>query len=161
MQKLKLYLDTSVISHLFAEDAAEKMADTWEFWEQLLAGKFIVCTSVVTQTEIEACVEPKRSQMIAALTTLPCEILHETKDVLMLAGKYTQFGVLGEKHWNDLLHISHAVLADCQCVVSWNFKHFVNVKTIDKINNVHSEWGLPQIKIVSPPMLVTGDDDAE
>jgi hypothetical protein len=28
MRKLKIYLDTSVISHLFADDTPDKMADT-------------------------------------------------------------------------------------------------------------------------------------
>ena len=35
MKKLKLYLDTSVISHLDAPDTPEKMADTLALWEDL------------------------------------------------------------------------------------------------------------------------------
>ncbi len=33
MEKLKVYLDTSVISHLLQEDVSEKMADTRQLWE--------------------------------------------------------------------------------------------------------------------------------
>lgn len=33
MRKLKVYLDTSVISHLMQEDVPEKMADTKQLWE--------------------------------------------------------------------------------------------------------------------------------
>lgn len=33
MRKLKVYLDTSVISHLLQEDVPEKMADTRQLWE--------------------------------------------------------------------------------------------------------------------------------
>jgi hypothetical protein len=32
MKKLKIYLDTSVISHLQADDVPEKMAITHKFW---------------------------------------------------------------------------------------------------------------------------------
>ncbi len=32
MRKLKVYLDTSVISHLLQEDAPGKMADTRQLW---------------------------------------------------------------------------------------------------------------------------------
>lgn len=33
MRKLKVYLDTSVISHLLQEDVPEKMADTRQLWK--------------------------------------------------------------------------------------------------------------------------------
>lgn len=32
-RKLKVYLDTSVISHLMQEDVPEKMADTRKLWK--------------------------------------------------------------------------------------------------------------------------------
>ena len=35
MRKLKVYLDTSVISHLAQEDVPEKMTDTLKLWECL------------------------------------------------------------------------------------------------------------------------------
>ena len=47
MKKLKLYLDTSVISHLFADDALEKMEDTNRLWDGLIKGKYGVCISPV------------------------------------------------------------------------------------------------------------------
>lgn len=37
MVKLKIYLDTSVISHLQQEDVPEKMQETRELWEQFKA----------------------------------------------------------------------------------------------------------------------------
>lgn len=33
MKKLKVYLDTSVVSYLYQEDAPEKMQDTLSLWE--------------------------------------------------------------------------------------------------------------------------------
>ena len=39
MNKLKVYLDTSVISHLLQEDVPEKMADTRKLWEIFRTGK--------------------------------------------------------------------------------------------------------------------------
>lgn len=39
MQKLKVYFDTSVISHLAQEDVPEKMADTQKLWEMFKQGK--------------------------------------------------------------------------------------------------------------------------
>jgi|GEM_PF-5162530 len=36
MRKLRLYLDTSVISHLFADDTPEKMQHTKRLWDELI-----------------------------------------------------------------------------------------------------------------------------
>ena len=55
MQKLKVYLDTSVISHLLQEDVPEKMADTRQLWDMFKAGKYDVYLSTVTLREIEKC----------------------------------------------------------------------------------------------------------
>ena len=41
MNKIKIYLDTSVISHLDAEDTPEKMQDTVDFWQELIRGQYI------------------------------------------------------------------------------------------------------------------------
>lgn len=59
--KLKVYLDTSVISHLFQEDVPEKMADTRQLWEMFRAGKYEVYLSTVTLEELKGCSEPKQS----------------------------------------------------------------------------------------------------
>ena len=53
MRKLKVYLDTSVISHLFQEDVPEKMEDTRQLWEMFKNGKYDVYLSTVTLREIQ------------------------------------------------------------------------------------------------------------
>ena len=52
MRKLKVYLDTSVISHLLQEDVPEKMSDTRQLWEMFKAGKYEVYLSTVTLEEV-------------------------------------------------------------------------------------------------------------
>lgn len=37
MRKIKIYLDTSVISYLSQEDAPERMRDTLELWKDFMA----------------------------------------------------------------------------------------------------------------------------
>ena len=60
-RKLKVYLDTSVISHLMQEDVPEKMADTRKLWGMFRSGVYEVCLSTVTLQEIDDCSEPKKS----------------------------------------------------------------------------------------------------
>ncbi|MDR0539451.1 MAG: PIN domain nuclease, partial [Spirochaetaceae bacterium] len=59
-KKLRLYLDTSVISYLDQTDSPEKMAETRLFWEKLKAGEFEIVISDVVNEEIENCDEQKR-----------------------------------------------------------------------------------------------------
>ncbi|MHB1405290.1 MAG: twitching motility protein PilT [Desulfitobacteriaceae bacterium] len=83
MNKIKIYLDTSVISHLEAEDTPEKMQDTLQFWQELKKGKYIV---------------------------------------------------------------------------SWNFKHFVNIKTINKVQAVNKLLDYSEISILPPSMMLEGEE---
>ena len=53
MRKLKLYLDTSTISHLFADDTPEKMEDTNRLWEDFANGKYKIYISQVVIDEIK------------------------------------------------------------------------------------------------------------
>jgi hypothetical protein len=41
-----------------------------------------------------------------------------------------------------------ATINDCDYITSWNFKHLVNVKTVDKIQAVNKLLGYREIKIV-------------
>jgi predicted nucleic acid-binding protein len=60
MKRLKIYLDTSVISHLDAPDVPDREADTKRLWEEIRKGTFEVFISPVVMEEIERCPEPKR-----------------------------------------------------------------------------------------------------
>ena len=66
MRRLKVYLDTSVISHLLQEDVPEKMADTRQLWEMFKNGKYEVYLSTVPLREIEKCSEPKKHSLLTA-----------------------------------------------------------------------------------------------
>lgn len=58
-RKLKVYLDTSVISYLQQEDAPERMKDTLALWKQFEAEKYDIYLSQVTLDEVGECREPK------------------------------------------------------------------------------------------------------
>ena len=52
MNQQKIYLDTSVISHLQHEDVPEKMQDTLLFWRMLESGSYEVTISDITLMEL-------------------------------------------------------------------------------------------------------------
>ena len=159
MRKLKLYLDTSVISHLFAEDAPDKMRDSNSLWNDFIDAKHEIFISPVVASEIEKCSEPKQSMMFEKLQKIKFHVLEETDEVKSLANEYIKGGVLGEKSKNDCMHIAFAVIYNCDAIVSWNFKHLVNFKTINKVRIVNTIQRYKEIGIISPTMLVEGDDE--
>ena len=161
MKKLKTYLDTSVISHLDARDTPERMRDTQKFWDILRENNlYDVLISAVTEQELDDCPQPKRTTLLQQLADISFQTIDETEEILDLAEEYVKQGVLSGKHFNDLLHIAHAVVADCSIIVSWNFKHFVNIRTIDRINAVNLINAYQQVRIVPPSMLLLeGDND--
>ena len=87
MRKLKVYLDTSVISHLLQEDVPEKMADTRKLCEMFKNKKYEVYLSTIVLKEIQKCPEPKRTQLIDYLNEIEFTTLDITEDVTAVAYK--------------------------------------------------------------------------
>lgn len=157
MRKIRLYLDTSVISHLQAPDTPEKMAETILFWDEVLAREdVLVLISELTIRELSYCDEPKRSYLFQKLIAIPYLFIEIKADDLQLAHNYLENKVLSLKSFDDLTHIAVATLNDCLYIVSWNFKHFVNPKTINTVNSLNKMNNLHEISIVSPSMMSGG-----
>jgi len=156
MKKLKLYLDTSVISHLDAPDAPEKMAETFVLWDEIKSGQYDVVISDITFEELDRCSEPKKSLLNHCIDEIDFENHAETNESGALLGSYLQYGVLSAKNRDDLRHIALATILACDIIVSWNFKHFVNIKTINKVQAVNQLQGYPEINILPPSMIIGG-----
>ena len=157
MRKLKVYLDTSVISHLMQEDVPEKMADTLQLWELFLEGMYDVYLSTVTLEEVSACPEPKRSQLREYMAQISYTILDVTDEALNVAQKMIDLGILTPKSYDDCQHIGVAVVNDCDCIISWNFKHIVNIKTIHGVRAITNLEGYKNIDILSPTVLLESE----
>jgi len=154
MEKLKLYVDTSVFSHLFAEDAPDMMADTHLFWADLVAERYEVFISGLVIEELSDCPEPKRGKIFGKMNEIAYQELSETSEVGNLAEQYVHSGVLGKKHFEDCTHIAHAVVYGCDMIVSWNFKHLVNYRTISGVKTINAINQYNEIHICSPTMLL-------
>ena len=157
MRKLKVYLDTSVVSHLLQEDVPEKMADTRQLWEMFKDGKYDVYLSTVTLKEIQNCPEPKKTQMIDYLNQIQYITLDITEDVISVANKIIDMGILTQKSFDYCQHIGVAVINECDCIISWNFKHIVNVKTIRGVRAITNLEGYRMIEIWNPSVLLESE----
>ena len=157
MRKLKVYLDTSVISQLMQEDVPEKMADTLQLWKLFREGIYDVYLSTVTLEEVSACPEPKRSQLRECMGQISYTTLDISDEVMEVAQKIVELGILTPKSYDDCQHIGAAVVNECDCIISWNFKHIVNIKTIHGIRAITNLEGYKNIDILSPTVLLEGE----
>ena len=89
--------------------------------------------------------------------TIPAEQLEFvrlTKDAIELAEAYISEKVVGETSRADCRHIAIATISKADVLVSWNFKHIVNLKRIRGYNSINLREGLHTLEIRSPKELM-------
>jgi len=161
MRKLKLYLDTSVISHLDQPEKPVEREHTHLFWEQLKQGKYEVYISPLVIEELERCNEPKLSTLLGYLAQIDYHLLESNDDVVDLSYKYLQQNILKKKSRDDCVHIAYASVYECDAVVSWNMSHLVNVKTESGVRIVNAAEGYREMRLHIPSFYVEGEDEDE
>jgi len=161
MKKQKIYLDTSVISHLDAPDRPDRMADTIKLWELIKGDVYDVVLSSVDFFELAKCSEEKRAILANFLTQIKYQHIDVTDEILSTAEHFIELKVLTRKSYVDCQHIAAAIHAGCDLVVSWNFQHVVNIRTIKGAKVVTAIEGYKDILICSPNMLIEGGFDDE
>lgn len=160
MNRLKVYLDTSVVSYLYQEDAPEKMQDTLLLWELFKQDVYEVYVSDIVFREIDRCSEEKLNILLDYLDQIEYHELETDSNTIELAGKFIDFGILKKKSFDDCQHIAAAILAGCDVIISWNFKHIVNVKTVKGVKVITTLEGYKDLLIYPPSVLLEeGDDD--
>ncbi len=154
MNTTRVYLDTSVISYLDQEDAPEKMSVTKDVWELFKKGRYEIYISDIVVYEINKCSMEKREILLDYLDQIEYNIIETDENTVKLAEKFIDFGVLKRKSYDDCRHIAAAVLSGCDMIVSWNFKHLVNVKTIEGVKAVTAYEGYQDLMIYPPSALL-------
>lgn len=158
MRKLKIYLDTSVISYLYQKDVPEKMQVTLKFWELLKRQVYEVYISDIVINEIKECDGEKLKILLDYLDQIDYNIIETDENTVELAEKFIDFGILKQKSFDDCQHISAAILAGCDIITSWNFKHIVNVKTVRGVKVITTLEGYKDLLIYPPSVLVEGEE---
>ena len=159
MRKLKVYLDTSVVSYLYQVDAPEKMQNTLDLWDLFRNNVYEVYISDIVIREISGCNEEKLKILLDYLDQIDYNIIETDEDTVELAGKFIDFGILKQKSFDDCQHIAAAILAGCDIITSWNFKHIVNVKTVRGVKVITTLEGYKDLLIYPPSVLIESEDD--
>lgn len=145
--KIKIYLDTSVISALFDDKNPERKSLTEEFFANI--GDFEVYVSNLTMAEIEKTTdEGLKDNMLKAIEKL--SVLELTGEDETLAKEYIAQGGIPENFPEDAYHIAVAACNSMEFILSWNYRHIVRRKTKDVIRMVNTIKGYPNIEITTP-----------
>ncbi|MFV0566152.1 MAG: PIN domain-containing protein [Flavobacteriaceae bacterium] len=150
MKKQRIYLDTSVFGGYF-DDEFQKF--TKPLFERINSGEFTIIFSTVLESELELAPEKVR-KLVREIENEDAEFVEETDSAVELATEYLTEKVVGKTSYSDCLHIALATINQADLLVSWNFKHIVNIQRIRGYNSINIKNGYKQLEIRSPRDLM-------
>lgn len=154
--KSKVYLETSIISHLTSRPSrdliiAANQQITQEWW-QFRRSTFDLYISELVIQEASAGDKVAAEQRLQALEDIPELKLNE--ETVTLAERLIKDGSLPQNAVEDALHIAIATLNGIDYLLTWNFKHLANAMMRYKIERVCRLVGYEPPIICTPQELL-------
>jgi predicted nucleic acid-binding protein len=150
----RFYFDTSVFGGAFDKEFEEA---TLQLFESVKLGKVICMFSDLTETELLSAPENVKKHF----KNLPKKYIEKvivTDEILILASKYVAEHVVGKTSLDDCIHIATATIYKADILVSWNFKHIVNVYRIRGYNSINIRSNYHSLEIRSPKEILEYED---
>jgi len=148
--KQRFYIDTSVWGGLFDKEFA---LETVLLFDLVKTAQIVCLYSDITENELIKA--PKKIRTF--FENFP-DVLKEKvaiiPEILKLATTYVDENVVGKTSFDDCLHIATATVHRADLLVSWNFKHIVNVYRVRGYNAINMRLGYPTLNIHSPKEIV-------
>lgn len=132
MRMPTLYLDTSVLGGYFDDEWKEP---TRELWRQMEAGQWHFQSSIITLDELTNA--PQNVRELFRETFDPRSLVTVTSETEELAAQYIEKAVITPKYTDDARHVATCTVARIDYLVSWNFRHLVNVQREAGFNAVN------------------------
>ena len=163
-RKIKIYLDTSVISAKFDDRNPDRKELTENFF--VIIDQYDPYISRITIAEIEntpdATLKSKMQECVKGFN-----VLDISEAIENLAQQYVKGGAVPKKYQEDAYHIAFAVINEIDYLLSWNFKHVVKQKTraiVKMVNTINRYRNLDIITgalhIAIPPAKSTTSTSA-
>lgn len=150
----RIYIDTSVVGGQFDKEFS---ADTIPFFEAVTSGQIIVIISDLLEAELLRAPKHIRD-FLATLLSHQIENIRLTQDAAELADQYILAKVVGQTSRADCQHIAMATIVKADVLVSWNFKHIVNLDKIRGYNGINYQLGHNMIEIRTPKEIINYDN---
>jgi len=148
--KPRIYIDTSVVGGYYDEEFQDF---TVPFFDRVKKGEIVVLCSSLLEKELQNAPDRVKN-IIKNLPKRSIESIEISREAIGLAKQYIKYEVVGMTSFDDCLHIALATIVKADLLVSWNFKHIVNVDRIRGYNSVNLKNGYIQIDIRSPRELM-------
>lgn len=161
MKKLKIYLDTSVINFLFADDVPEFRRITEDFFENYVKkDKYHVYISDVVVAEImKTKNEAKKKLLLEVIGRYSLKIIMLNKNSDELASVYVREKLIPRGKLEDAQHIAIATCHQMDILLSWNFKHLSNIQKQIGVKIINEKEGFFYPLILTNPMEVVYEND--
>lgn len=144
--KLRIYVDTSVFGGYFDPEFS---AYTIPFFNRIMSGELTLLFSSTTQEELINAPKDVK-EFVKNFEHSKTEYLDLNLEIIQLANDYILNNVVGKTSLADCLHIATASFYHADYLVSWNFKHIVNVNRIIGYNSINIRKGYKALEIRSP-----------
>jgi len=145
-KKPKIYFDTSFFGGYFDTEFEEY---TRPLFDRAVSGEFELIFSTQIQDELKAAPQ-KVQELIPLVKESFSKIVETTGEAATLAKEYIAENVVGQTSFSDCVHIALATIHNADYLVSWNFKHIVNVQRIRGYNTINIKNGYHMLEIRSP-----------
>lgn len=154
MHRLRVYIDTSVLGAVFDEEFQKATA---AFFEQARDGKFDIVVSALVEDEVADAPQAVRDFHGEVIDY--AEVVAPSRQAILLQQAYLDAGVVTERWMDDALHVATATVAECDMIVSWNFRHMVHYDKKRKYNAVNTLRGYSGIDIITPAEVIDYEED--
>lgn len=144
--KPRVYADTSVLGGCEDPEFRELSLRLLRAFE---CGDLTLVLSELTLRELDTAPEAVR-KLVSEIPEAYIEALDLSSEAEEFAAAYIADGAVGAGMRADALHIALATVARVDVLVSWNFKHIVNLRRIHAYNAVNLKRGYPLLEIRSP-----------
>jgi len=146
----RFYFDTSVFGGAFDAEFEE---ETLLLFEKVKLGQIICVYSDLTESELSKA--PKQVQIFFnQFVDNYSERVEVPDEAYKLGQIYVDEKVVGLTSLDDCIHIATATLSKVDMLVSWNFKHIVNIFRIRGYNSINLRLGYSTLEIRSPKEIV-------
>lgn len=155
MKRLLIYVDASVVGGCEDEEFAQGSLALWRYFKD---GRYNMALSALTMAELEGAPAPVRQR----ITEIPTEWvvrISDTSESFELAQEYLRHQIVGPGSRADANHVALATIANADILVSWNFKHIVNVGRIRKFQSVNLALGYHTPEIRTPLEVLNHEKD--
>ncbi len=149
-----IYLDTSVFGGYYDIEFEE---DTYLLFEKIKLGQFRIVYSNTTEDELLEAPEKVQALLPGIDNDLKIKV-ELNEEAVNLADMYLAENVVGRTSRTDCFHIAMATINAVDILISWNFKHIVNVTKIRGYNVVNMKLGYPVIDIRSPKEIIYNEE---